>query len=444
MSSICDAWKKVEEKMPESLQKTFDAIGTGLSAIVAKIKELKDKAVEKVKEKLAEDKEEATATNDENNKESSEKNKNTKDDEQKREQNGRTEGADGASESAPSESQSNTDRNAALMSIEGLSVDQVTCLSLIDKDEQNMLMYFSERDALGSLDLTQPMNEETQKVYDSYLKKSDGSYFNSLEEKFGIDPGAITEDDTFEDVVWEYAELRRAVKLGYENLSDASMDDISERVNYVDQNKAALYDQMALTVEMDHAESAIDKVCVADNIDEYERISRMYLDEKRDFNNMMTAMDHAPSSDVDKPRKELIDKYLKKEDGTYYANLEEKFGIDPNSSLASATKIEDVPELKNLRSSLESQFFDAKDGMYLSLDKQVIASAQNIREMEDHDTAMKHYQTACKEFDKDHGVEDAPSFDPEEIAAQYARGEVTTNVAYTDSYQTEVSEQKQA
>lgn len=363
-------WTNAVENMPDEAKTVFARVAEGFGPLLDKIKDFATKLKEKYEEILKEsqDKDSTQPTN-----------ADTKDDKDTRTQNGR----------------------------ESVDSNRDKCLSAIDSYEKNMIMYCTERDEYNAKmaaietymsrlspdsPLYDTMMEAQQALKDKYLKKDDGTYYDSMEDKYDVSSTAA--DMSVDDVMRQTDEARKYVMLDtfdYDAVK-AQFAIIEDHNNKVSDNLHHM-DDINKTVDMTVAADKIIQEKQAESVvDTYETHLRMYFDEKSDYAKELEKVNSSELSEEQKNEfiQELKDKYLKKDDGTYYDSLEEKYGVDPESDIAKATDISEVKELDDLRAQIKSPDFDPNSESFQKIketndivDNNIFVHSANKERMED-------------------------------------------------------------
>ena len=188
-----NAWNAAKEKVPGGISNIFGNLKAGLAPIFEKVKNLfssiKDK-FEQAKEKVAETKTNETKTE----------------------------------KVLDIESAANKFGNMAA-EVKAKPVDEAKklCLDALNENEKHTRMYFAERKDYESKlrgyeyandKGTGNFDDKIQALKDTYLKKSDGTYYNSIEEKYGFDgedADLIKGKSSFDDIANEYVSTRNEI-----------------------------------------------------------------------------------------------------------------------------------------------------------------------------------------------------------------------------------------
>lgn len=111
-------------------------------------------------------------------------------------------------------------------------------IKAINECERNMQTYFTDREAYRTemanashIPSSADRAAYEQLIKDKYLKKDDGTYLNSIEEKYGLDEGAANKT-SFDEVAWEFEEAREYIEHA-ETIKDLTGLDFIQEINKI-------------------------------------------------------------------------------------------------------------------------------------------------------------------------------------------------------------------
>lgn len=285
---------------------------------------------------------------------------------------------------------------------------QIDDLQKLDKIEVFMRSYANERDdyneRLSSLTSAQEKGHdvlnEIAELRRDYLMKTDGTFYKSIEDKYGLtndfDVNTISTMDK-ESLLQAVVYDERNSVLNGKSLSDFNGSLYSRSIEELDPVNAAhdianvdglaRYSRDASLETIGHSDAAMlvtsslssdlvrggedaDKVVLDLELCEYSFYR--YNKDAQDYAKAMENASHVLDSEGRSYMERLAqDKYLKKDDGTYYDTLEDKYGLDPLPDDVKST--ENAERLLNDACHLNDGFSFGK----ISANDRAIASARS-------------------------------------------------------------------
>lgn len=305
-------------------------------------------------------------------------------------------------------------------------------LEIINECEANARAYFmvrdeylKEMDDASHIGHSESRSAVEQGIRDKYLKKEDGTYYDSLEDAFHINDGIMISDyEKFEDVQAEFDEIKYNIcKFGAEGHDphDIPLSDYSVVMTMQDANKAC-EDMRNQTTNKDMVINAYNIAMVqteAHDITDRENrplpspsspdeaIARQLAEVSKRENHLIMYLEESKQveKEVESISGELPDaikdKHLKKVDGTYFSSLEEKYGLTGAENIKS---IDDVKNDLGHARDMIKQGLDAGYEQAMSLNNNVEANLLMMADRTYHVQLGNDVVSALTTYAEEHGL----------------------------------------
>lgn len=132
-----------------------------------------------------------------------------------------------------------------------LDIDKLKDVDIkaINECERNIQTYFTEREEYRTemanashIPSSADRAAYEQSIRDKYLKKDDGTYLNSIEEKYGLDEDTANKT-SFDEVAWEFEEAREYIEHA-ETIKDLTGLDFIQEINKINYTTSTNFDHM--------------------------------------------------------------------------------------------------------------------------------------------------------------------------------------------------------